>query len=175
MPADMTDQGALLSGSLRALLLFDIAEEIDLPLLRTVLGLGPTKREPAFRHPAPEYVRFERPPVVEHIGPCQTDGNELQARIRYFDYGVASVELQTEFHTSWDGLVGSANRWIMSPELEGHASHLLRDRLAGIKQVLKKPYEGWISEDYYLIQVDPIPVGGDGLLSAEELLRERGT
>ena len=89
MPSGMTDQDTSLTGSFRALLLFDIAEEIDLPLLRTVLGVGPTKREPAFRHPAPEYVRFERPPVVEYLGSCETDhGKKLQSRIRYFDYGL---------------------------------------------------------------------------------------
>ncbi len=175
VPVDMKNDGALLSGSFRALLLFDIAEEIDLPQLRGVLGIGPSKREPAFRHPAPEYVRFERPPVVEHLGPCQTDdGNELQARIRYFDYGVASVELRMQFHTSWEGLVRLANRWIMSPELEGRASHLLRERVTEVKRVLKKPYESWISEDYYLIQVDAVGVAGAAVLSAEELVRERG-
>ncbi len=170
----MTDQVALLMGCLRALLLFDIAEEIDLPLLRSVLGIGPGKREPAFRHPAPEYVRFERPPVVEHLGPCQADdGTEMQARIRYFDYEVASVELRVQFDTSWSGLLRAANTWIMAPELERLASHLLRERLKEIEQVLKKPYKGWISEDYYLIQVDPIQVDGK-LLSADELVRKQG-
>jgi hypothetical protein len=172
----MTDRGTLLSGSVRALLLFDIAEEIDLPQLRSLLGIEAGKREPAFRHLAPEYVRFERPPVVEHLGPCQTgEGNELQARIRYFDYGVASVELRMQFEASWEALVQLANRWIMAPELEGRAGHLLRERLAGIRQVLKKPYESWISEDYYVIQVDPIPAGEDSVFSAEELVRERDT
>lgn len=171
----MTDQRALLSGSLRALLLFDIAEEIDLPVLRSMLGIGPGKREPAFRHPAPEYVRFERPPVVEHLTPFQIgEGQDLQARIRYFDYGVASVELRMQFRAYWDELVRLANRWIMAPELEGRAANLLRERLVEINQVLKKPYDSWISEDYYLIQVDPIPFASDSVLSAEGLLGEHG-
>jgi hypothetical protein len=171
----MTDQSALLSGSFRALLLFDIAEEIDLPLLRSLLGIAPGKREPAFRHPAPEYVRFERPPVVEDLGACQIDqGMDLQARVRYFDYGVASVELRMQYRARWDAVVRLANRWIMAPELERSASQLLRERLAIIGQVLKKPFENWISEDYYLIQVDPISLAGGAVLSAEELVRERG-
>ena len=171
----MSHNGVLLSGSLRALLLFDIAEEIDLPLLRSILGLGPGKREPAFRHPAPEYVRFERPPVVEHLGPCYTDERaDLHARIRYFDYGVASVELRIQFQASWDDLVRLANRWIMAPELERRANDLLRERLGAIRHVLKKAYEGWISEDYYLIQLDPISIDG-AVISAEQLIRERGS
>ncbi|MBV8812157.1 MAG: hypothetical protein JO033_26110 [Acidobacteriaceae bacterium] len=174
-PADMTDHCAVVSGSFRSLLLFDIAEEIDLALLRSVLGIAESKREPAFRHPTPEYVRFERPPVVEPLQPCRTeDGSELQTRIRYFDYGVASVELALPFQTSWEGLVRVANRWIMSPEVERRAHQLLRERLPGIKQVLKKPYADWISEDYYLIQIDPIRPESCAIISAEELVRERG-
>src|SRR5260370_749827 len=100
----MNDRSTTLSGSLRAFLLFDIAEEIDLPLLRRILPSVAGKREPAFRLPAPEYVRFERPPVVENPGADTTEaGQELQTQIRYFDYGVASVELRMPFNASWDG------------------------------------------------------------------------
>jgi hypothetical protein len=167
---------ALLSGTLRALLLFDIAEEIDLPPLRNLLGTGPGKREPAFRHPAPEYVRFERPPVIEHHGPCHTEaGEELQARIRYFDYGVASVELRKRFDTSWGGLIESANRWITSPELEGLAARLLHERLNGKREVLQRPYEVWISEDYYIIQLDPLTVSDHRVVTADELVQECGS
>lgn len=171
----MADQHTLLRGSIRALLLFDIAEEIDLPLLRTVLGVGPSKREPAFRHPSPEYVRFERPPIVESVAPCRMDdGLELQTRIRYFDYGVASVELQMQFHACWNALIRLAHKWIMAPELERRAGHLLRERLAGIQQILKRPRESWISEDYYLVQVDPISLNYQAVISAEELVRDCG-
>jgi hypothetical protein len=36
-----------------------------------------------------------------------------------------------KFDTYWDGLIQSANRWITSPEFEGLAARLLRERLAG--------------------------------------------
>jgi hypothetical protein len=169
----MDDQRTSLHGSLRALLLFDIAEEIDLPLLRRVLGATPSKREPAFRQPAPEYVRFERPPVGEDLGACTNDtGKELHARVRYFDYGVASIELRMPFTATWDGLVRLANSWILSPELEATASRMLRARLAAARGALKKPHENWISEDYYVIQVDPIAGLGGRIVPADELLRD---
>lgn len=170
----MIENGALLGGSLRAMWLFDIAEEIDLHLLRSVLGVSTTKREPAFRRPAPEYVRFERPPVIEYLGSRQTEqGNEFQARIRYFDYGVAGVELRMQFHATWESLVQLANRWIMAPELEECAGRVLRERLPVIGQTLKKPHERWLSEEYYVVHMDPIPAGGDFVVAAEELSRER--
>jgi hypothetical protein len=46
--------------------------------------------------------------------------------------------------------------------------------LAASGEALKKPHENWISEDYYVIQVDPIGVAGDRILAADELVRERG-
>jgi hypothetical protein len=166
---------AVLNGSLRALFLFDISEQIDLAYFHRVLGTTPGKREPAFRHPAPEYVRYERPPVVDHLGVCETsEGQILDARIRYFDYGVASVELQMRFTAGWQDLVRLANGWISSPALETRASTLLRDRLAQLKPSLVKAHQTWISEDYYVVQVDPMTVDGGGFLTAEELILDRG-
>jgi len=61
-------------------LLFDIAEEIDLRRLHTLLGSSPAKREPAFRHPAPEYVRYEQPPVLQTMGERDFfDGSAVQS------------------------------------------------------------------------------------------------
>ena len=108
-----------------------------IPVLRTVCPIpfrlrlwwtGWARSERAFRHPAPEYVRFERPPVTEQIG-LQTFGEtEVKVRIRYFDYGVASVELLKRFRTGWLELTWLANRWTTSVDLEPWAEDQLRKR-----------------------------------------------
>jgi hypothetical protein len=100
----------ILNGSIRALLLFDISEEIDLRELRALLGASPVKREPAFRHPSPEYVRYEQPPVADSIGVCEPfEGWPLGGRVRYFNYGVASVELRTTFSAvGWQDVISLA-------------------------------------------------------------------
>ncbi|MBV9760941.1 MAG: hypothetical protein JO340_10290 [Acidobacteriaceae bacterium] len=169
----MTGREARLHGTLRAVLLFDIAEEIDLTRLHDLVGTSPRRREPAFRGPAPEYVRFERTPVVENLPPCFTSARDaLQTRVRYFQYGVASVELIAPFQGDWQRLIHLANRWIISPELEQQARALLASRLGQLQDILIKPYPNWISEDYYVIQVDPI---GDGApIPADELIRHCG-
>ncbi len=168
----MDQDGLTLNGSLRALLLFDVAEEIDLSHLHNALGTDPGKREPAFRHQTPQYVRFERTPVAENLGPCADDaGNPLFGRIRYFDYGVASVELQKPFRASWDELVDLANHWVSSPELENRARRLLQERLTRLGAGLKKPYREWIWEDYYIVQVDPIAQADASVLSADNLVK----
>jgi hypothetical protein len=163
-----------LTGTLRGLLLYDIAEEIDLERLRNILGASPSRREPAFRHPVPEYVRFERPPVAEQVGLRKTQsGESVEVRVRYFDYGVASVELQRPFSGVWTELVSVANRWIMSPELEACALTVLRDCMTRTAGALSKPHESWIAEDYYVVQLDPVS-DGSGTLPADQLLREHG-
>ncbi|HEX4166450.1 MAG TPA: hypothetical protein VHZ55_13360, partial [Bryobacteraceae bacterium] len=162
----------MLRGSLRALLLFDIAEELDLPHLHRVLGTDPGKREPAFRHQTPQYVRFERTPVDEFIGQCADyAGNPLFGRVRYFEYGVASVELQLPFAASWPELVSLANQWISSPELERRARKALEDRLPQFQAAVCKPYGNWIWEDYYIVQLDPIAEPDGSIVRAETLVR----
>ena len=47
-------------GSFRALFLYDAADEVRLANLRTGAEARAGERVPRFKHPAPEYVRFER-------------------------------------------------------------------------------------------------------------------
>ncbi len=163
-----------LRGTFRALLLFDVAEEIDLAQLHSILGTSPSKREPSFLHVTPEYVRYERPPVVHQISSCQTSAGEtLAARIRYFDYGVACIELQSAVEGTWTEIIHFANSWFESPELEELAHSALSSHLEKTRSALRKPYRDWTSEEYYIVQIDPIP-GPNGVVTAEELVKEYG-
>lgn len=159
-----------LSGTIRALLLFDISEEIDLERLRSLLGAENAKREPAFRGPSPEYVRYEQPPVADVVGGCEAfEKWPMHARIRYFNYGIASVELRSEFSAvGWQDVIALANRWVLSDELEKRARELLKARIGACRPALVKPYENWIAEDYYVIQLDSVG------RPADELLRDYG-
>jgi hypothetical protein len=160
----------ILNGSIRALLLFDVSEEIDLQALRRLVGASAVRREPAFRHPSPEYVRYEQPPVADSIGACDPfEGRHMEGRVRYFNYGVASIELRTAFSgVGWQDVISLANRWVLSDELEKRARELLRLKLTVARPALIKPYDDWIAEDYYVIQIDPVAA------SAEELIRDHG-
>src|ERR1700730_14901115 len=93
-------------GSFRALLLYDIAEEIDLVELSRLLGAEPPVRSPGFKLAAPVYVRFERAPMVV---PCEQNqsrpGEPAHARLRYFDYGVVSLEIELQFQGEWHELI----------------------------------------------------------------------
>src|ERR1035441_4897073 len=79
----LTMAGTPISGSLWTLWLYDVCEEIDMVALRAILKV-PAPRESRVRHPSPEYVRFERPPVVQQIGAIVLDdGSRLRGELNY--------------------------------------------------------------------------------------------
>jgi len=160
-----------LQGSIQVLVLYDVAEEIRLDELRRILRVQPPGREPAFKHTAPEYVRFERPPVVEQLGEIKLEsGATSAARIKYFEYGVVSVEFRLSFQGDWNDLVNLACAHVASAEPGGHAQMLVRRQVERVKSALVKPYDTWLSEDYYIFHIVP----SDSACTGPELLSARG-
>jgi hypothetical protein len=161
---------APLRGSFWVWVLYDVAEQIDVERLRDILEVEAPRREPSFKHPAPEYVRFERPPVVETPDPVSIEtGEQFRARIKYFDYGVISVELERPFEADWDELVRLSSRWIAAPEIEKCTAALVRARLDLIRPALHQLYASWLNEDYYVIHLRE--AGG---LSGSAMLENHG-
>jgi len=164
-----------LRGSFWVLVLYDVAEEIHLDQLANLIGVAPMRPQPSFKHPAPEYVRFERPPVVEHPEPVVTEtGERFEAQIKYFDYGVVSVELTLQFEADWDELVRLSNRWILAPETERLTAELLRASMPRALPALVQPYESHLNEDYYIIQVHEAVDEKGQPMTAAAMLNTRG-
>ena len=137
-------------GFIRQIVLFDVADEIRLDTLRAALGIPEATRTPAFSKPAPDYVRFERPPVVEPL-----EVEHFDARAKYYDYGVVSVELDQPFSLDWRELVERSASVLADPSVEQRALDLLRPRLAKARPALVHPYSNWLDEDYVIITVFP--------------------
>jgi hypothetical protein len=163
-----------LRGSFRALIMCDVADSILLDRLPGILGAA-TERSPSFVHPAPEYVRFEQPPVVECISPIAIDqGKQIQGKVKYYEYGVMSVELELQFELEWAALVEQSSRWVTGPGTENRAMDLIRERLNRLGPALVKPYEKRLTEDYYIIHLLEVPGVGGAPASAAELLAQHG-
>lgn len=152
-------------GSIRQLILFDIADEIRLDVLREALAMPEPGRRPAFSRPAPDYVRFEKPPVVE---PLECSGCE--ARAKYYDYGIVSIELDQQFSPEWPHLVERSAAVLADPSIEERARDLLSPRLAKAATALVSPYKSWLDEDYVIITGIPESTN-DG---AADLLEQHG-
>ena len=162
-------------GHFRILFLYDAAEAIRLDLLRPLLESGGVKPPTSLSPPIPLYLRFERPPVVEPIGPMVLEaGERIEGRTKYYDYGVVSIELELPFDCDWGSLVLQSSRWIGAAELENRATELFRCALNRVISALVKPYETWLREDYYMIQLREIAGAGGRTLAAEELLTLHG-
>src|SRR6266704_1175807 len=113
---------AALHGSVLVLIQFDVCEEIRLDQLRQIFGAR-TLEQPSFKHPAPGYVRYERPPVVEPIEPLVLEsGERLEGQIKYYDYGVLSVIFELPFSGNLETFVRMGSRWVWDVDFEKHAS-----------------------------------------------------
>ncbi len=146
-----------IKGSVVFLTLYDVCEEIRLPEVREILKVQPPGREPSFKHPAPEYVRFERPPVVESLDEFTlSTGERLRGRVKYYDYGVAVVELVLAYEGGWQVLIDLSSRYAGGFEIERHAFQIARQSVARVARALNKPYENWLTEDYFVFHVTEI-------------------
>ncbi|PYX79952.1 MAG: hypothetical protein DMG70_25840 [Acidobacteria bacterium] len=158
-----------LHGSLLVLMQFDVCEEIRLDQLREIIGAR--TMEPSFKHPAPGYVRYQRPPVMERIESVVLEtGERLEGQIKYYDYGVVSLIFELPFSGDWDKLVQLASRWVWNSDFEPFAARIAQVKLGNAAPAMVKPYQDWLSEDYCIFHVREIA----GAPTAAELLERHG-
>ena len=162
-------QNKMLQGSVLVLIQFDVCEEINLDSLRDIFGAR--RQEASFKHPAPGYVRFQRPPVVEQVEPLILEsGERLNIQIKYYDYGVLSVVFELPFSGDWDTLVGLAGRWVWDTDFASFAQKIVKQKIERARPALVKLYDSWLHEDYFVFHVRDIA----GNPSAAELLATQG-
>ncbi|HEX6905589.1 MAG TPA: hypothetical protein VF154_03190 [Terriglobales bacterium] len=158
-----------LQGSILVMILYDVCEEIHLDEVRRIVGARPVA--PAFKSAAPAYVRFARPPVVERVEPIVlAHGERLEAQIKYYDYGVVSIIFELPFAGEWQSLAQLASSWMWEGDFDRHASAIARQKLERARAALVKPYQTWLSEDYFIFQARQVA----GNPSASELLAKQG-
>lgn len=162
-------------GAFHAIFLYDVAEAIRLADVRDQLAAEPAMRKPGFAMPAPEYVRYEQPPVVESAGTIEAGGESFEARISYFDRGVVSLQLTRPFTGSLDDMKALSSRWVGSPELERQALQCAIARLARIEGAIEKPYQLLLSEDYAVLELNDAQENRIRLSAAELAARHGGT
>src|ERR1700720_52874 len=114
-----------LRGSVLVLIQFDVCEEIRLDVLRNIFGARTA--DASFKHQAPGYVRYQRPPVEESLEPLILEGGErLEGEINYYDYGVVSLVFELPFSGGWDKLVQLSCRWTSDTNFERLATRVVK-------------------------------------------------
>ncbi len=142
-------------GFFRIFNFFDIAEAFEMQKLRSILGSDAEPYTPGFAHRSPEYAQSQNTPIVE--APTQhtlPGGEQLTARIKYYWFGVASVELIIGFESDFDALCQQSYRWMNAPDAERAAEEILRSRLDRLRPALVKPSTKWLDEDYLVIDIE---------------------
>jgi hypothetical protein len=162
-----------ISGSLLTLFLYDVGDAIRLDALRSILGAPPPGREPPFRQPAPEYVQFARPPVIEPLPALAVkDGASFVGRLAYYDYGVITVQLELGFDGSWEDVIGLAARWMNAPELEQGAARRVRESVARAAAAIVNPYREQLTEDYYIVHLRTVHDESGAAVTARDLIED---
>lgn len=154
-----------LEGSFWFLFAFDVCEEIRLDAVPSMSGGQSTQRDSGLGRPTPDYVRFERPPVVEHLDPVVLpNGDRLRGELRLYDYGAVSVKLEMPFQLSWSELVTRSSRLLETSEPGDYAMRTVRAHLERIASAVVKPRPHWLEEEYYIVQVSPLPDTAQALI-----------
>jgi hypothetical protein len=159
------------AGAVHAFYLFDVAQGIDLPALRRLLGPGASPATLQDKSPRVSSVRYFTPPVVaEAAGLGLRDVGGFQVRIKAYDYGVISLMLSRPFTGDWPDLVRLGQDLIESETLERQAAEAC-GRIAGeVRGALIGERPTYLSEDYLAFVVHSL----DRPMTADELVEARG-
>jgi hypothetical protein len=158
----------LVKGSVLFLNLYDVAEEIRLDRVRELLGARPQER--VFKHAAPEYVRFERPPVLEPIDVTGLAPEGASAQVKYYDYGVISILFELPLAGDWNTIVETAARWMSGSEFESAALQVVKEKCKNVESAMVRSYSNRLNEDYFIFHLYDVP----GSPTAADLSKEHG-
>jgi hypothetical protein len=158
------------AGTITAIYLFDVAEQIDLPHLSETIGTGAPGRV-ASLSTAPAYLRYQTPPLVvdgETVGLTSIDG--FRARLKFFDYGVVSLALSRGFSGDWPDLVAISQQYVENAALEAHSEEAVRRIVERCGAAMTHGRRAFLTEDYLVVGVHHLDVP----LAADELVATRG-
>lgn len=158
----------LVTGSMLFLNLYDVAEEIKLDRVRELLGARPQER--LSKHAAPEYVRFERPPVLENIAVQDLVTQGATGQVKYYDYGVISVLFELPISGEWERIVEIAAKWMSNSEFESAALRIVKEKCRNVESALVRSYSNWLDEDYFIFHFHDVP----GSPAAAEIVKSHG-
>lgn len=165
----------LVKGSFRILNFFDVGEAFDLEKLRAQLGPGAIAHPPAFIQRSPEYAQAQNVPLQEKLQDVKlATGETLEANIKYYWFGVASLEFTTPFQCQFEAFSCESSRWMNAPEVENAAEDLLRKRLQQIQPAVMRPATKWLDEDYLVIDIQSAQHDDGRAATASELLQTYG-
>jgi hypothetical protein len=156
---------AIRAGTITAIYLFDVAEQIDLSRLRDTIATRSPGRVTS-KVTAPAYLHYQTPPlVVDGDAAGLTPFEGFRARLKFFDYGVVSLALSRPFAGDWPELVAIGQQYIENADLDVRSEAAVRHLVQRCESAMTKVHQVYLSEDYLVVGVHQM----DALLSADDL------
>lgn len=164
-----------IEGVLHLEFFYDVGNEIDLSALQKLLGSNPKGPLPGFRQPAPDYVRFERPPVDEPLAAVVVESGEaFSARMRYFQFGVVRLELDHPFTGNWQQLIEVSAKWVWSDRLDAEADRIAGECFSRSSAAIQRPARSPLREEYSVIELRRVSDERGALMDVPDLISQRG-
>lgn len=157
------------------LFLYDVAEAIDLELVRSLLGTraGPVERP--FPRRTPEYVRFEHTPIVEPAESLLIGSDTTAAcSVKYYGFGVMSVQVEVPFDCDWQFLLSQNSRLMDAADVERDVREMARRHAEHVARAIARPTEDWLAETYFVTEIHEIHDIQGEQPTAAELLASHG-
>jgi hypothetical protein len=139
-------------GYFRAFFVYDVADTVDLRLLRTVGGEGVARAPLQLRREASsEFIQYPIAPLIVRLPDMEDYGASMRAKI--FDFGVVSIRISVPFTGSWEDYAALTRRLRRDPKFEARSGAALADVLAEIRPALDEPHDA-VVEDYFVLHID---------------------
>lgn len=175
--ANLGANAELLRGFFRILLLYDVADALDLVKIRQMIGPRGGSVEPGFSRRTPEYVRFDEAPITESAGPIVLSGSgeNLSCFLKYYAYAVVIVQVDVPFECDWPTLLHQTSHWMDATEVEVAARKIVHNRLQNIASAVIHPNKDPLHESYLIINVHDTGHPAEESPPAALLLSRHGT
>lgn len=160
----------MLHARITLLYLFDVADAVVMDRLAGVLGEVKREPNPSPKSPTPPSARYQQPPVAfagHAVGAPAVDGSD--ARVRVYDYGVVSLAFDRRFSGTWAELLALGPTLIDNAALDAQAEACCQAIVSRLAGALERPRQTFLSEDYAVFAVMPLPG-----VPAEHLVAEHG-
>jgi hypothetical protein len=156
------------SGTVTALFLYDIADEVDLVAVPRLLGTAAAAARLEPKPLTPASVQYQQPPLVidgEALGLPALKG--VRHRLKVFDYGVISLALTLPVSGSWADVHGVAQTLA---GLEASAQEWASQIATRLHACLVRNHPPTLTEDYFVYAITTL----DEPMTAEAMLDQHG-
>lgn len=161
------------SGKILVYYIFDLADSVELEILRQKWTGRSTAIKLVSRRSSPSYLQFDTEPLLLPMGqqklqltPDRWLDSEVRAKV--FEFGVVSIAWELPFPDDWDSAVEDAQLYIDNQLIADESEKLLEDLMPALQPALVKPYAEHMREDYTIFYVydfkDPAMSSSDAIL-----------